>query len=251
MINLLDSTNMKKIITNIVLFIGILPAIWAQQELDRANMLFKKTYYADAIPLYEEALKSNKSSALIKNLADSYYHTFNLHAAARWYKYLISNYGDTVGETYYFRLNQTLKAIGNYEAAEMVLINYYNKQGDTVKLEELEQAINYLENVKAIGNRFVLENSAFNTSLSEFGAIRIGKELWYTATHKKSVSKTYKWNNEKYLDIYKHPLDKQNLGYSLSIPLPGSTNSKINDGAVTIPTHGKTLYFNRNNFKTG
>ena len=117
MINLLDSTNMKKIQLYLIICFGIFQTAWSQQDLKRANDLFTKAHYADAISLYEAALPYNKNSEVIKNLADSYYHTFDLKAAARWYRYLISNYGDKVNEQYYFKLSQSLKAIGEYEKA--------------------------------------------------------------------------------------------------------------------------------------
>ena len=190
MTNLLDSTKMKNILIYLIAILGVFQTAWAQQELERANHLFEKAYYADAIALYEAALPTHKSSKLITNLADSYYHTFDLNAAARWYRYLISNYGDTVSEEYYFKLNQSLKAIGEYEEAVTVLFDYYTKEGETDNLNQLKQATIYLDNVKAIGDRFTIENSALNTITSEFGAMQIGNELWYTATHKKSNSKT-------------------------------------------------------------
>ncbi|SNR29432.1 WD40-like Beta Propeller Repeat [Maribacter sedimenticola] len=251
MTNLLDSTKMKKTIILIITVLGTYGTIWGQHEVDRANDLFEKAYYTDAIPLYEAALPMNKSSVLIKNLADSYYHTFNLNASARWYRNLISNYGDTVNEEYFFRLNQSLKAIGEYKEAEKVLGDYYSKEGQTDKLLQLRQSSTYLDNVKAIGERYTIENSALNTGTSEFGAMSIGNEMWYTAAHKNSKSKTYRWNNQQYLDIYTHPLEKQMWGDSLSSELPGQVNTRLHEGTFTLSSDRKTLYFTRNNFKNG
>lgn len=251
MTNLLDSTKMKKIQLYLIVFIGVFQTTWAQQDLKRANDLFEKAYYADAIALYEAALPANKSSTLIKKLADSYYHTFDLNAAARWYRYLISNYGDAIDEEYYFKLNQSLKAIGKYEEAETVLFDYYTEEGKTDKLQQLKQDALYLENIKSIGDRFTIQNSPLNTVTSEFGAIQVGDELWYTATHKKSTSKTYRWNNQHYLDIYTHPLDKLMLGDSVSTEITGAINTRLHEGPFTISPDGNTLYFTRNNFKNG
>ena len=251
MINLLDSTKMKKLHIYIILFLGIFQSAWSQQELKRANDLFEKAYYADAIALYEAALPSNKSSLVVKNLADSYYHTFNLNAAARWYRYLISNYGDAVEEQYYFKLNQSLKAIGEYEEAERVLVDFYTKEGNTDKLQKLKADAVYLENVKAIGDRFTIKNSYLNTTSSEFGAMHVGNSIWYTATHKKSNSKMYRWNNQQYLDIYTHPIDQEQLGDSISTSLSNNINTKLHEGSFTISADGNTMYFTRNNYNNG
>tara|TARA_R110002050_G_scaffold73581_1_gene158292 strand:+ start:25126 stop:27327 length:2202 start_codon:yes stop_codon:yes gene_type:complete len=251
MINLLDSTNMKKIQLYFIICIGIFQTAWSQQDLKRANDLFTKAHYADAISLYEAALPNNKNSEVIKNLADSYYHTFDLKAAARWYRYLISNYGDKVNEQYYFKLSQSLKAIGEYEEANNVLTDFYTKESKLEHLEKLKQDIAYLENVSAIGDRFAIENSNYNTTTSEFGAMQIGNAIWYTATQKKNNQKTYRWNNQNYLDIYTHAIDKEHLGDSISISLSNTINTKLHEGSFTVTPNGKTMYFTRNNYKNG
>ena len=251
MINHLDSTKMKKILLYVIILLGVFQSAWSQQDLKRANDLFEKKYYADAIALYEAALPNNKSSLVIKNLADSYYHTFDLNASARWYRYLISNYGDTVDEQYYFKLNQSLKAIGEYEEANNVLIDYHTKEGNMAQLQQLKEGITYLENVSAIGNRFTIENSELNTTTSEFGAMQVGDALWYTASHKKSTSKNYRWNNQHYLDIYTHATDKIQMGDSLSISLSNHVNTKLHEGSFTIAPNGTTMYFTRNNYNNG
>ncbi|WP_166637434.1 OmpA family protein [Maribacter caenipelagi] len=241
---------MKNLHIYIILILGIFQSAWSQ-DLKRANDLFEKKYYADAIALYEAAFPSNKSSLVIKNLADSYYHTFDLNASARWYRYLISNYGDTVDELYYFKLNQSLKAIGEYDEAAQVFFEYYTKEGNSAMLQQLEEENIYLENVKAIGNRFAIENSNLNTTTSEFGAMQVGDAIWYTAAHKKSASKTYRWNNQQYLDIYTHPIDKEQLGDSISISLSNTINTKLHEGSFTISPDGNTMYFTRNNYNNG
>lgn len=250
MINLLDFTKMKKLL--LILFIsGFLFPIYGQQELKRADSYFDRTFYYDAIPLYEQLLPKNKSSKLIKNLADSYYHTFDMKAAARWYTYLISNYGEQVDESYHFKLNQSLKAIGDYDSANEVLSNFYAKIGDDNRLDLLKNEISYLENVKAIGQRFDIENLELNTATSEFGAVQVNSNIVYTASRKRSrsTSKLYRWNHQNYLDIYTHPLDKLQLGDSLSVSFSKNINTKMHEGTFVISKDGMTLYFTRNSAK--
>ena len=247
MINLLDFTKMKKLLFTFFIS-GFLSPILGQQELKRADSYFDRAFYYDAIPSYEQALPKNKSSKLIKNLADSYYHTFDMKAAARWYKYLISNYGEQVDESYHFKLNQSLKAIGDYELANEVRSNFYAMSGEKGKLELLKNEIIYLENVRAIGERFAIKNLEINTPTSEFAAVQVNSNIVYTASRKRSrfISKRYHWNRQNYLDIYTHPLDKLQLGDSLSVPLSKNINTKMHEGTFAITKDGKTLYFTRN-----
>ena len=250
MINLLDFTKMKKLLFLLFTLSFLLPT-FGQQELKRADSYFDRAFYYDAIPLYEQLLVKNKNSKLIKNLADSYYHTFDMKQAARWYTYLISNYGEQVDKNYYFKLNQSLKAIGDYGSANEVLSNYYTKIGEKDKLDLLKNEILYLENVKAIGQRFDIKNLEFNTSSSEFGAMQIHSNIMHTASRKQAntLSKLYRWNHQNYLDIYTHPLDKLQFGDSLSVALSKNINTKKHEGTFAITKDEKTLYFTRNSSK--
>lgn len=238
---------MKKILF-ILFTLGLMVQTYGQQELKRADTYFERAYYSDAIPLYEQLLPRNKSTKLIKNLADCYYHTFNMKAAARWYGYLVSNYGGNLDESYYFKLNQSLKAIGEYEKAKKTLIDFYTEKGTSDRVLTAEEDFNYIENVRAIGERFQIENLNINTATSEFGAARIDAKLVYSASRKHSIglSKLYRWNNEKYLDIYAHPIDKLTLGDSLSISFSSTINSKLHEGTFAITKDRKTIYFTRN-----
>lgn len=238
---------MKKLLFILFILGSLLPA-FAQQELKRADTHFERAYYSDAIPLYEQLLPRNKSSKLIKNLADSYYHTFDMKAAARWYGYLISNYGQNIDESYHFKLNQSLKAIGEYDEAHKELMDFYNQQNETGKVDQLKKEIVYLENVSAIGERFAIKNLAINTATSEFGAAEVDSNLVYSASkkHSSTLPKLYRWNNQNYLDIYSHPTEKLELGDSLSITLSKNINTKKHEGTFTITKNRKMLYFTRN-----
>ncbi len=238
---------MKKILI-IIFVLSSVQHLFAQDELKRADTYFERAFYSDAIPLYEQLLPTNKSSKLIKNLADSHYNTFDMKSAARWYGYLVDNYGDTVDESYYFKLNQSLKAIGENEKAHQVLLDLYITQNDITRADQLKKDIAYLDNVSAIGERFAIENLAINTPTSEFGAAKVDSNLVYSASRKnsKTLPKLYRWNNQNYLDIYTHPTDKINSGDSLSVGLPSSVNSKLHEGTFAITKDRKTLYFTRN-----
>ena len=148
---------MKKLLF-IIFVLGISQGIFAQDGLKRANLYFERTFYSDAIPLYEQLLERHKSPELIKNLADCYYSTFDMEAAARWYTYLASNYGSRMDESYYFKLNQSLKAIGDYDRANQVLLDFYAQHYGADKVDQLKTEITYLENVRAIGERFTISN---------------------------------------------------------------------------------------------
>ncbi|WP_298484238.1 OmpA family protein [uncultured Maribacter sp.] len=245
---------MKKIFL-FILFTGLLQTVsFAQEELKRANMYFERAFYTDAIPLYAEIVKTNKSSKVVKNLADSYYNTYQLPRAAKWYSYLTSVYGENLDESYFFKYSQTLKAVGEFEEATEVLMDYYKSQNNLEKVALLKEDLRHLENVDAIGERFKLENLPLNTIKSEFGATRVDSSIIYAASKKKAIpglNKRYRWNSENYLDMYTHPLDKITLGDSISVSLSSTINTKMHEATFAITKDRKTIYFTRNNFLKG
>jgi len=229
MTNLQDSTRnqtMKKIIYTL-LFLVCAQSTFAQDDLKRANTYFDRAFYTDAIPLYEELAKSNKSSVVVKNLADSYYNTYQLPSAAKWYSYLTSVYGENLDESYFFKYSQTLKAIGEYEEATEVLMDYYSSKEDTERVKVLEEHLKHLENVDAIGDRFSLVNLALNTTESEFGAMKVDS------------------------NVITHPLNQLAMGDSISKDFSSSINTKMHEATFAITKDGKTIYFTRNNFLKG
>ena len=94
MINHQDSfkmQNMKKLL--VIIFVFSIQFINAQdQDLARARRFFDKTYYSEAITLYEKLAENKPSQEVIRNLADSYYYTNNLIKAQRYYRLLVQNY---------------------------------------------------------------------------------------------------------------------------------------------------------------
>lgn len=235
-----------------IILISVQPVL-AQQELERANTYFERAFYSDAIPLYEQVLSTNRSQQVLQNLADAYYRTYDMHSAARWYNILISRSGKNVDASYYFKLNQSLKAIGKYQEAERALQEYYQRLWDSVSIDKVRQDNLYLASIQSIGDRFAIQNLPLNTPASEFAAIQIDSNLIYTAARKKNTSlkKVYRWNNQNYLDIYIHPMDKIGQNDSFSNSLSGKVNTKMHEGTYAITKDRKTIYFTRNNFIKG
>ena len=220
------------------------------QHLKRANKYFERTFYAEAIPLYEKAVKEGESFETIKNLADSYYYLNNMEKASVNYRYLLKNYRKFVDETYYIKYANTLKAIGKYKNAHNLLRNYYKKKNKE-KLSALIKEIEYLENIEALGQRFAIENLGINTAESEFGAIQKGDSIIFAAPRKEVYGKRFGWNGQNYLDIYKTHVNKIYLGDSVVLPFSGKINSKLHESNIIFTKDGKTAYFTRNNLVKG
>jgi outer membrane protein OmpA-like peptidoglycan-associated protein/tetratricopeptide (TPR) repeat protein len=255
MINHQDSSkmkNMKRLLVIIIVF-SIQFANAQEQDLQRAKRYFDRTYYSEAIPLYEAAIEGNLSPEPVKNLADCYYYTNDLKNAQKYYRFLIKNYNKDLQEEYYFRFSQTLKASGNYEEANTVIRDYLTKVNDSQGMTNFEKGVKELENVSAIGKRFEIKNLAINTANSEFGAVKQGENLVYASVKKTPgvFDKIYKWNNEGYLNLVSIPLKNVNSSDSIVNYFAKELNSSMHESNIVFTKDGKTIYFTRNNSKNG
>ena len=253
MINHQDSFNMKTM-KRIYLVLAILAIQFVNaqtQDLQRANRFFERTYYSEAIPLYEAILDQNKSFDVIKNLADCYYYTNDYDKAQRQYHSLVLRFPETLQPEYYFKYSETLKASGNYEEANRVMHDYFLSTNNQKALENLEKENKVLENITALGNRFTIENMSINTPNSEFGAVELGQKLVFSAVKTKQslFDKVYKWNNESYLDLMSVSLNHRTTDSIQKFAI--ELSSPLHESNAVFTKDGKTIYFTRNNYQDG
>ena len=244
--------NMKKLL--VIIFVFSIQFINAQdQDLARAKRFFDKTYYSEAITLYEKLAQNKPSQEVIKNLADSYYYTNDLIKAQRYYRLLVQNYNKDLDRNYYFRYAQTLKASNNYEDANTALKEYYTKSSNTEDVTNFENDSKTLENVSAIGERFIIKNLAINTPNSEFGAVKHNDSLIFAGVKLKAglFDKKFKWDNATYLNLVAVPLKNINSADSITHYFANELKTGMHESNAVFTKDGKTMYFTRNNSKNG
>jgi len=245
--------NMKRILSILIVFSIQLIQGQQQQDLQRANRLYDKTYYSAAIPLYEKVSQNNQTTEVIQKLGNCYYYTNDYDKAQVQYRLLLTKSGSNLTQDYYFRYSETLKATGNYTEANKVMRNYLVASKDKAAVEKFDKGISTLKNVSAIGNRFEIKNIAINTSHSEFGALVLGDNLVFAAVKKKPnlFDKTYKWNNESYLNIVEIKLKNINETDSIVNYFSKELKSPMHESNAVFTKDGKTMYFTRNNSNDG
>ncbi|KRD06564.1 flagellar motor protein MotB [Flavobacterium sp. Root901] len=243
---------MKKLL--VIIFVFSIQFINAQdQELIRAKKFFDRTYYSEAIVLYEKLAEEKPSQEVIKNLADSYYYTSDLIKAQRYYRLLFKNYNDNLDREYSFRYAQTLKATNNYDEANAALKEYYAKSSNPDDAANFEKDIKTLENVSAIGKRFEIKNLPINTPNSEFGAVEYKNNLVFAGVKLKPgiFDKKFKWDGETYLNLVTIPLKNSNASDSITHYFANELKTGMHESNAIFTKDGKTIYFTRNNSKNG
>ncbi len=239
---------MKKVLLSILLVFAFQITNAQETDLDRAKKYFERTYYSEALPLYENAVENNRSKEVIQNIADCYYFTNDLKSAQKYYRFLVKNFSKDLPADYYFRFAQSLKATANYAEANQMTKDYLAKSGNTQALNNFESDLKTLENVTAIGERFKIKNLEVNTANSEFGGTNYNDTFVFAGVKKElsMMDKVYKWNNEGYLNVLSIPLTNINAKDSIVSYFSDAVNTKMHDATPIFTADGKTMYFTRN-----
>ena len=214
------------------------------QNLNRANHLFENRAYMDAAKLYSN--ESPKTQEIYQKLGDCYYFNSNMKVATKWYKFLLTEYQNTVSPQYYFKYAQTLKGIKKYDEADKWFQKYQEKLHQTT---EVIKTIPALEKEKLqLKNNYSVYKINGNSKFSDFGTSFYGDKIVFASARK--TGNLYAWNNEPYLDLYIANINDS--GNLINIePLSKSINTKMHEANAIFTKDGKTMYFTRNNYLNG
>ena len=215
------------------------------KDTERADKLYNRFEYVDAAEQYAKLVEDGHGDAYVyRQLAESHYNVFNSKEAVRWYAKATES--DQDAETYY-HYAQMLKAEGQYEAANAQMQKFAQKAPSDQRAIAFKADPNYLPKLRAQAKLFEEKPVSINSDKSEFGAVLTDDNMLYFASARNQARKTYGWNDEPFLDLYK---SVYNADGTLSEPTAVSgVNGKFHDGPAAISPDGNTMYFSSESFR--
>ncbi len=238
---------MKKIYVTLSFVIASMTLSAQNTDTEKADKLFDRFEYVDASAEYLKLVEKGKADGYVhKQLAESYYNVFNTKEAAKWYAKAVETQQDA--ETYY-RYAQMLKAEGKYEDANKQMQKFASLAPSDSRAVEFNKDPNYLPKLRSQAKLFDEKAVEINSDQSDFGAVLANDNTLYFASARNKSRKTYGWNEEPFLDLYK---STYNANGTLSEATPVSEiNTKHHDGPATISADGNTMFFASESFKEG
>ncbi|WP_179020538.1 OmpA family protein [Winogradskyella forsetii] len=238
--------------TGIILALLLVAQSSFSQQKSRADRFFEKGDYINAAKYYEEELAKSTHKKDLENIATCYYNTFQYIAASQYLRQLINGKfvesDKTYGNEFNFKFYQVLSALGDYETA----LDYFKlyKQNLSASFDKTE-ALETIEDFKLMNPDYKVKLVLFNSSASDFGAVKQGDSIYFTSDrHTKAVlSKKYKWTHRSFLDIYAVQ-DTEGMPSEIK-PLPKVINSKLHEGNFCFSKDGNVLYISKSNLKDG
>ncbi|SDH33162.1 OmpA family protein [Winogradskyella thalassocola] len=239
---------MKKTYSLLCLLLIVTLGYGQSKATEKADKLYDGYQYVDAIDAYLKVVEDNSADTYVyKQLADSYYHLFNIKEASTWYKKALTTTQDS--ETY-FRYAQVLKSEGNYDQANKQMDIFSKMEPNDQRAKAHLKNPNYIPKLADISKTFNVEEVGINDGAqSDFGAVLSNDNILYFVSTRKMSGKEDAWTNQPYLDIYK---STRNEDGNLSEPEGvEELNTIYHDGPLTISADGKTMYFSRDGHSDG
>lgn len=235
---------MKKYIYIGILLFGIAGLHGQNAKTKKADELFDKLEYINAIEAYLELAKNDKNDVYVRRqLAEAYYNIFDTEQAEYWFKSIIDLKNDS--ETYY-RYVQMLKANGKYDESNKWM-NYFT----AIAPNDL-RAMDYINNPNSVTrllndrSKYIVKTiKGFNSKSSDHGPTLFKGQLFYVSARADN-KKRYGWNDQSYLDLYVSDYLDGELSNERTVE--GDVRTRFNEGTVSFSPDGKTMYFARESY---
>jgi outer membrane protein OmpA-like peptidoglycan-associated protein/tetratricopeptide (TPR) repeat protein len=217
-----------------------------------ADKKYENYSYVDAISTYERvASKGYKDEKMFRKLGDSYFFIADLVKAEKWYDELFAMNQEQEPE-YYYRYSQSLKAIGQYDKADLMLEKFAAKAINDQRGKLFANQRDYLEDIKLISGQYQVTDAGINSEYSDYGSTFLYNNIVFASARDTGgiAKKVFKWNNEAFTNLY---VSSIGTGGNLSDPKLFNTtiNTKFHESTPVFTKDGNSMYFTRNNYLNG
>ncbi|RMG78957.1 MAG: hypothetical protein D6707_09065 [Bacteroidetes bacterium] len=219
-------------------------------QAKKGDYYFKRLEYIHAIPYYIKALKHEKDSSVLINLARSYYALKSYTKARQFYELAIQKFPEN--KELLDEYTAVLKANNELSRAKEVVLVYANRL-DSAELEEKLISIEKVLSWKYKQPRFVIKNlEALNTPYTEFSLVPYGKSLAFVTNRFKDITDENMAGvtEEPYFKVSIVEVNPDDSSFSKPKPLK-NVNGPYHTGPIFFSQDGKTAYFSRVDFIPG
>ncbi len=240
---------MKKFYIYIILLSFASAAGYAQsQETKKADDLYARYAYSEAIEAYNKLIEKGKSSDYVyAQLGSSYAILGEYKKAVSFYKRAARS-KDASPETIY-AYAQALKANGEMSEYISEMKRYTSLAPTDPRAKTFTANPDYLDQLLALDPDYTVTNAAtLNSTYSDYGGFVKDNKIYF-ASGRNTDRKKHALNDEPFLEIYSATIDGSTMGSPTL--LAGDVNTKYHEGTVAISPDGKRMYFDRNDYFEG
>ena len=229
-------------ITILALVLISFSALAQNKTTEKADKLFKKLKFVDAIESYNKLVEKAEGNAYVYGqLAEANFKIYNSVEAERWYSKALESDQDV---EMIYNYSQMLKANGKYDASNAQMNKFASLKPRDDRSVAFKANNDYLPKLLNAKPSFELKNVDFNSEYSDFGGA-VNNDMLYFSSARNTSRKIYGYNEEPFLDVYvvsvvDEAAEPNKIG--------GLINTKYHEGLVTFSSDGNTMYFTRESF---
>jgi len=218
------------------------------KDTKKADDLYKRLAYTDAADAYEKLIKKGKADKYVfEQLANSYFYINDTKKAETYYNRAVK--GKNVDPETVYNYAQSLKANGKFEEYNTWMKQFAEMKPADSRSMDFMRNPNYIPKIMGKKPKFSTTNlQDINSKYSDFGGVIVGNQFYF-ASARNTSRKTYGWDEQPYLEIYKANI----VGETVKDAdlLKGDVNTKYHEGNMAISPDGKRMYFDRNDYYDG
>ncbi len=230
-------------------FTQMISLSYAQEQpslRDRAEELYRKYEYANAVKLYTK-LADTRNPRLqdLERLADSYWQMKDYESAENWYARVVQREDASPDNLLHY--GEVLKVNGKYREAKQQLEAYAARTGNAsavaIQVAGCDSALRWMASPTLHRLR---NETAVNTTNSEFAVFPIGGNVYFAGEPEgESLKGTYGWTGNAFLRVYTAPLSSAGTLGTPSLAEASINEVKYHIGPVVAEKDGNTLYATR------
>jgi len=223
-----------------------------ERLVNKGDSSYDEYSFRPAIDIYKRVMdKGFVSADLLKKLGNSYYFNADYSEAAETYKKLVEDYSNDAGPEHFFRYAQTLKSLGDYEGANEMMSKFSELTSDDIRAVVFNNDKDYMAEIKRNSGRYDVGPFEYNSPYSEFAPAFYKEGLIFSSDRDTGNLARYRhtWNSKDFLDLYK--VNADSTSDNVVTKLSKVVNTRLHESTSVTTKDGNTMYFTRNNYKSG
>lgn len=173
------------------------------QQIKKADKLYKLNEYSEAISLYEEGLQKEESLSAKTNLAYCYLKTNRLNNAEQLYREIVNEERSKPITKYYY--GETLMSNGKYEEAKNWFQKYAELNPNDERAHEMAAACDQVKQITPMFENVELKNFPQNSKADDSGPVFYKGGIVFTSDRKSGINPLKQksgWTGRDFQQIY-------------------------------------------------
>lgn len=229
----------------LVLICTLLTAGALTAQVRKALRLYDEGRYAEAIPLFEEAIGKQEKSSYLFKLADCYRRTNRPARAAALYEKIVSKKHYAKKAMYYY--GEVLMSLGRYEEAKKWFLDYAAQAPNPGPARQKAAACDYVKTIRPYFDGAVAQSLPIN-SPGDDNSAWVFRDVLYFASDRKTGYNPLKfkadWTGRDLTRIYEVEIVDTSFGRVR--PLPSRINNLNKNVSSPAFARGGVFFFSRN-----